>query len=229
MRSERSEGLIPAPRGPASTHPHLFQGEPQEAGPACAEPASRRSAPRSGGGQAPAHAVGLTRDYQSSVLPTDSAEDPEMECKSTGRASHYRHRCSVAQLPCRYSLVNFLQESPFGGAADRTRQCWGFIIKPSLDGFSLFICESMPNHGSPPGGSDGIRNTIVKSPDANMVSSLSRLGRARFDASPNQKAPLTATPCDHACQAGAPTVSSPAEPSGSKSTRRCDARQDGAP
>ena len=76
MRSERSEGLIPAPRGPASTHPHLFQGEPQEAGPACAEPASRRSAPRSGGGQAPAHAVGLTRDYQSSVLPTDSAEDP---------------------------------------------------------------------------------------------------------------------------------------------------------
>ena len=79
MRSERSEGLIPAPRGPASTHPHLFQGEPQEAGPACAEPASRRSAPRSGGGQAPAHAVGLTRDYQSSVLPTDSAEDPESE------------------------------------------------------------------------------------------------------------------------------------------------------
>ena len=58
----------------------------QEPGRSCAQPASRPSAPRSGGGaERRALTAASTRarcgsdeDYQPSVLPTDSAEDPHM-------------------------------------------------------------------------------------------------------------------------------------------------------
>ena len=63
----------------------------QEPGRACAEPASRPSAPRSGGGaERRALTAASTRarcgsddDHQSSILPTDSAEDPDVMRRSS--------------------------------------------------------------------------------------------------------------------------------------------------
>ena len=67
-RSERSEGLIPSPRRPAPTHPHLFQENLNSA--------FRRT----------------------SILPTDSAEDPDIHVGSLPRPRPARPRRLLARI-----------------------------------------------------------------------------------------------------------------------------------
>ena len=80
----------------------------------------RNGATRLDGGEH-GHAVGLTRDYQSSILPTDSAEDPgSHETGYTGQTgTGRRSRCPCRQPPAPGSLSARGESRGFGLAAAR--------------------------------------------------------------------------------------------------------------